>query len=227
MKLMIIITVLVCYFTHSYADSNTAIMNNFEARFQYSMGYHIGSTEVLRGIAIDQQALLQGIKDALSGELQLSEAEMQLALQGFGEQILARKNTKTEKIKAYRERNHAFLLDNQSRPGVITTESGLQYEVLLPGSGQSPGLYDQVGVHYVGSLINGYEFENSHSDTVPATFTVNQVIKGWSEALQLMHQGAKWRLYIPAELGYGSEGVEHLIPPDSTLILDIELVSIN
>jgi FKBP-type peptidyl-prolyl cis-trans isomerase FklB len=165
--------------------------------------------------------------DKLSEQLQLSADEIHQVLLNWGENIFASKNTKSEKLKVYKEENLSFLIENKSRPGVITTDSGLQYEILQSGDGPVPGLNKLVDVHYTGRLINGYEFESSKKESEPARFKVDQVIKGWSEALQLMNQGAKWRLYIPAKLAYGSEGVEHLIPPDSTLILDVELIAIN
>jgi FKBP-type peptidyl-prolyl cis-trans isomerase FklB len=227
MKLMIIITVFFCLSGHSYADTNMAIMSDPVAKLQYSLGYQIGTAKELKGYEIDQDALIVGIQDALSGQLQLSEDEIHQVLLNLGEKILASKNTKAEKLRVYKAENLSFLFENQSRSGVITTDSGLQYEILQSGDGSVPGLNNLVDVHYTGRLINGHEFESSLKENEPARFKVDQVIKGWSEALQLMNQGAKWRLYIPADLAYGSEGVEHLIPPDSTLILDVELIAIN
>jgi FKBP-type peptidyl-prolyl cis-trans isomerase len=227
MKLLIIITVLFLISGHSLADINMAIMTDPVAKLQYSLGYQIGTADELKGHEIDQDALIAGILDTLSGQLQLSEDEMRQVMLNLGDKILASKNTKAEKLKAYREKNLSFLVKNQIRSGVTTTESGLQYEILQSGDGPEPRLNNLVDVHYTGSLINGHEFESSHNSGEPARFTVSEVIPGWSEALQLMNQGAKWRLYVPAELAYGSKGVEHLIPPDSTLILDVELIAIN
>lgn len=227
MKLLVIITVLFCLSGHSLADSNMAIMTDPVTKLQYSLGYQIGIAEELKGHEIDQHALVAGIQDALSGQSQLSEDEMRQVMLNLGEKILASKNTNAEKMKIYQEKNLSFLVENQNRSGVITTESGLQYEILQSGVGPVPGLNNLVDVHYSGSLINGHEFESSHNKGEPGRFTVSEVIQGWSEALQLMNQGAKWRLYVPAELAYGSKGVEHLIPPDSTLILDVELIAIN
>lgn len=212
---------------HSYAESNMAIMTDAVAKLQYSMGYTIAKSDELKGIEIDQPALLAGIQDALSGQLQLSEDEMRQVLLDLGQKIIASNNTIEEKLVAYREKNLAFLVENQTRSGVISTQSGLQYEILQRADGPVPGFNNQVDVLYKGSLINGHEFESTVNNSEPARFKVSRVIKGWAEALQLMSPGAKWRLYVPAELAYGSKGVEHLIPPDSTLILDVELVAIN
>jgi FKBP-type peptidyl-prolyl cis-trans isomerase FklB len=227
MKLMIIITVFFCLSSHSYVDTNMAIMSDLVAKLQYSLGYQIGTAKELKGHEIDQDTLIAGIQDALSEQLQLSEGEIHQVLLNLGEKILASKNTKAEKLRANKEINLSFLFENQSRPRVITTDSGLQYVILQSGDGPVLGLNNRVDVLDTGTLINGYEFESSKKESEPARFKVDQVIKGSLGALQLMNQGAKWRLYIPAKLAYGSKGVEHLIPPDSTPILDVELITIN
>ena len=125
-----------------------------------------------------------------------------------------------------------FLEENKAKEGVVTTESGLQYKVITEGKGQVPTSTDRVKVHYKGTLIDGTEFDSSYSrkdkdgNPQPSTFRANQVIKGWVEALQLMSEGAKWRLYIPSELGYGAHGAGEMIPPHSTLIFDVELIEV-
>ena len=120
-----------------------------------------------------------------------------------------------------------YLRENATKPGVINLASGLQYRVLTAGSGSSPGPGDSVTVHYRGTLINGKEFDSSYQRGEPATFPVNRVIKGWTEALQLMREGAKWELYIPSELGYGSRGAGSDIPADSVLIFEVELLKVQ
>jgi len=120
-----------------------------------------------------------------------------------------------------------FLEENKTKEGVVVLDSGLQYKSLEEGSGTQPGASDSVTVHYKGTLIDGTEFDSSYSRGQPATFPVNGVIKGWVEALQLMKEGDKWQLYIPSDLAYGSRGAGGDIGPDSTLIFDVELISVN
>ena len=124
------------------------------------------------------------------------------------------------------EEGIAFLAKNKENPGVITLPSGLQYEVLTEGSGKKPSLTDRVKCHYQGSLINGFVFDSSIQRGEPAVFGVDQVIPGWVEALQLMPVGSRWKLYIPSDLGYGAQGAGEVIPPNSALIFEIELIDI-
>ena len=120
-----------------------------------------------------------------------------------------------------------FLDKNKENEDVVCTESGLQFRVLKNGKGKSPKAKDKVVVHYTGKLVNGREFDSSHKRGTPAGFKVNAVIRGWSEALQMMNQGAKWELFIPPELGYGKKGVPGVIPPDAVLIFEVELIKIK
>ncbi len=130
-------------------------------------------------------------------------------------------------LQSKTEEQKKFLADNASNKGVTTLPSGLQYLILQQGNGLLPGPTTQVTVHYEGRLINGKIFDSSYKRGQPATFGVHQVIKGWTEALQLMPTGSKWRLFIPAELGYGTRGAGGSIPPNATLIFDVELISIQ
>lgn len=130
-------------------------------------------------------------------------------------------------LQSKTEEQEKFLQDNAAKEGVVTLPSGLQYLILTPGDGEKPGPTTRVTVHYEGSLVNGKVFDSSYKRGRPATFGVNQVIRGWTEALQLMSVGSKWRLFIPAELGYGSRGAGGSIPPNATLVFDVELLSIS
>lgn len=127
----------------------------------------------------------------------------------------------------YRKKNDLFLADNKTKPGIVTTASGLQYKILRKGNGPRPKLDDTVEVNYRGALIDGTEFDSSYARGEPATFPVSKVIKGWTEALQLMNVGAKWKIYVPASLAYGSDGAGDKIRPDSTLVFDIELLNVK
>ena len=124
------------------------------------------------------------------------------------------------------EQGKAFLEENKKRPGIVTLPSGLQYEVINEGTGKKPKATDQVRCHYEGTLVDGTLFDSSIQRGEPAVFGVNQVIPGWVEALQLMSEGAKWKLYIPSDLGYGARGAGEMIPPHSTLVFEVELLEV-
>ena len=142
-----------------------------------------------------------------------------------GKKVADLKRKKRQQVSDYTEKNKQFLVENGKKPGITTTASGLQYRVNKPGRGNHPGSSDKVLVHYRGRLINGTEFDSSYKRGKPASFQINKVIKGWTEALQLMKQGDHWQLFIPAELAYGVKGAGRNIPPNSTLIFDIEFIS--
>lgn len=168
----------------------------------YSAGLNIGQQLVGMGIA-DLPSLddfLKGIKDAVEGA--------------------------AEKAKKAEAEGKAFLEANAKKEGVIVLPSGLQYMVLKEGTGKNPGATSQVKCHYAGTLIDGTEFDSSYKRNAPATFGLNQVIKGWTEGVQLMKEGAKYRFFIPYELGYGSQGAGGSIPPYSALIFDVELIEV-
>lgn len=162
------------------------------------------------------------IKDVLADRKpQISDAEAQQLLQQFFEQ----KNAEmAAKLKA---EGQQFLEENGKKPGVITTASGLQYQVLREGNGQRPKATDEVECHYEGTLINGQKFDSSYDRGQTATFPLNQVIAGWTEGLQLMQEGAKYRFFIPYQLGYGERGAGQTIPPFATLIFDVELIKVK
>jgi FKBP-type peptidyl-prolyl cis-trans isomerase len=173
--------------------------------------------------------LVQGIEDAASGgealmtEEQMRTVMMNLANRVKAEQMEKQKQEGAENIKA----GEAFLAENAGKEGVKTTDSGLQYKVITAGEGKTPQKSDKVTVHYRGTLIDGSEFDSSYSRNKPATFGVGQVIPGWTEALQLMKEGDKWEIYLPSKLGYGERGAGAKIPPNSTLIFEVELISVD
>ena len=176
------------------------------------------------GLEIDADALVQGIKDVLAKAApRLTDDQISAALKIFGEQMQAKAKATGE--KTLRE-GRAFLEANKSKPGVVTLPSGLQYTILKKGSGPSPKVTDNVRTHYHGTFINGEVFDSSVESNQPATFQVGGVIRGWTEALQLMNVGSKWRLFVPSELAYGPQGRDS-IPPNSVLIFDVELLAIE
>lgn len=161
------------------------------------------------------------MKDVLTGaELKIDEAEAQAMVQEY----LQKKNE--ERVKAAKAEGEAFLTENGKKEGVITLPSGLQYQVLQEGNGKSPKATDQVKCHYEGTLINGKVFDSSYRRGEPATFPLNGVIAGWTEGLQLMKEGAKYRFFIPFNLAYGTRGAGQDIPPYAALIFDVELIEV-
>ena len=198
-------------------------------KVSYALGIGIGrqlSQMGAAGLNIDDFA--QAIKDVIAGDLKLGDAEAQQIVQEFfAKQEEKQKAEAAEKGKAAKQDGEKFLAENGKKEGVITTASGLQYQVLREGNGQSPKATDTVECHYEGSLIDGTKFDSSYDRGQTATFPLNQVIAGWTEGLQLMKEGGKYRFFIPYELGYGERGAGASIPPFSTLVFDVELVSVK
>jgi FKBP-type peptidyl-prolyl cis-trans isomerase FklB len=198
-------------------------------KVSYSVGYRLGGDFKRQQVDINSDMLVQGIEDAASGgealmtEEQMRTVMMNLANRVKAEQMEKQKQEGAENIKA----GEAFLAENAGKEGVKTTDSGLQYKVITAGEGKTPQKSDKVTVHYRGTLIDGSEFDSSYSRNKPATFGVGQVIPGWTEALQLMKEGDKWEIYLPSKLGYGERGAGAKIPPNSTLIFEVELISVD
>ncbi len=193
------------------------------------------------GLGIGQQLKQMGLKDALviddfaqsivdvlqDNDLKVKNSEAQQIVNSFfAEQESKMKAAQAEAGKRALEEGRVFLQNNAGKPGVITTKSGLQYEVLKEGNGKKPKATDKVRCHYEGTLINGEVFDSSYRRNEPAVFGLNQVIAGWTEGVQLMQEGAKYRFYIPYLLGYGESGAGGMIPPYATLIFDVELIEV-
>jgi FKBP-type peptidyl-prolyl cis-trans isomerase FklB len=199
----------------------------------YAIGMNIGKDlgEKLRKDSVDVNTaiVLRGMKDALAGgKMLLTDDQAKAAMDEF----MADLREKQEKKMAIagdvnKAKGDAFLATNKTKDGVITLPSGLQYKIISPGTGPKPAASDSVVCNYRGTLIDGTEFDASAKHGGPATFPVGKVIKGWTEALQLMPVGSKWQLYIPSDLAYGAQGAGGDIGPNSTLIFDIELLSIK
>jgi len=170
---------------------------------------------------INADAMLNGVKDKFVGEkTKMEMAEAQKTLETYFGEI------QSKMIEKQSAEGAAFLKENATKEGVVTLESGLQYKIIKQGTGAIPTAADKVKTHYTGTLINGKKFDSSVDRGEPATFGVTQVIKGWTEALQLMPEGSKWELYIPHTLAYGAQGAGGSIPPYSALIFEIELIEI-
>jgi FKBP-type peptidyl-prolyl cis-trans isomerase FklB len=200
-------------------------LETFEDSASYSIGQGLGESITARNVEVIQAQVIQGLLDGLSGEGLLTREELLPLMQRLGEQ--AYNQRLEEEGGANQAAGEAYLVENGARDGVVTTESGLQYEVLEEGSGPRPVATDEVRVHYHGTLIDGTVFDSSYDRETPATFPVDGVIPGWREALPLMKPGATWQLFVPADLAYGENGAGRFIPPHSALVFEIELISIN
>jgi len=189
----------------------------------YALGANSGESLRNAGIDVDVTAFVAGITDALKGENKLSMDEMQACFEDLQRKIEAKQNVGNEVEK---ERGKQFLAENRKREGVKETESGLQYEVIVMGDGPRPAATDQVKVHYTGKTIDGEIFDSSVQRGEPIVFGLNQVIRGWTEGLQLMPVGSKFMLYIPSDLAYGERGAGGAIKGGATLIFEVELLDI-
>ena len=206
-----------------------------QQQVSYIIGRDLARNFAQQGLELDIDTLAAALKEGLAGQpSRLSQEQMQAAMQQLQEQLGGgeaedddddtQDSTTMNNNKAEGE---AFLAENANKPGVTTLPSGLQYEVLTEGNGPKASPRSSVTTHYHGTLINGNVFDSSYQRGQPATFGVNQVIAGWTEALQLMPEGSKWRLYIPSDLAYGKRGAGRDIGPDSALIFDVELLKVN
>ena len=200
-----------------------------EKKASYSFGVDFARQLDRQGIKLDVDALTRGIREASTGKkLALPDDEMTRAKTQFQQKLRADLLAKQKELGAKNmKQGKAFLAANANKAGVITTSSGLQYKVLKSGNGATPKLEDTVVTHYRGTLIDGREFDSSFKRNAPATFPVKGVIKGWTEALQLMKVGGKWQLFIPSELAYGESKRSELIQPNSTLVFELELLEIK
>jgi FKBP-type peptidyl-prolyl cis-trans isomerase len=197
-------------------------------RISYAIGCDLGRRFKQDGIEMDAKAFVAGMTDAMAGMPQMTDEQMTATLQQFQQNMKKRANDRKGKdAETNKAAAKTFLDQNAKRADVVVLPSGLQYEVVVAGGGPKPQATDTVSVHYRGTLLNGSEFDSSYGRGQPAQFSVNGVIKGWTEALQLMAVGAKWKLYIPPELGYGERGAGRDIGPNATLVFEVELLSIE
>jgi FKBP-type peptidyl-prolyl cis-trans isomerase len=206
-------------------------LSSVAAKTSYALGIDVGNSFRRLPFKIEVAAFCQGIQDLAAGaKLQLSPEEFQAVMQAFQKQMQQQQQQAGEEAGANGDANRKvgeeFLAKNKSRSGVTTTASGLQYEVLTAGAGAKPAATDVVTVHYTGRLLDDTEFDSSVSRGEPATFPLNQVIPGWTEGVQLMGIGGKYRFFIPSDLAYGARGAGQVIGPHSTLVFDVELLSI-
>ncbi|PJJ60267.1 FKBP-type peptidyl-prolyl cis-trans isomerase [Hymenobacter chitinivorans] len=206
-------------------------LNSLQEQISYIIGRDLARNFAQQGLQLDIDVLAASLKEGLAGEpSRLSQEQMRSAMEQLQAQMGGPEEDDTQESQDMSNNKQAgedFLAENKNKPGVTTLPSGLQYEVLTEGSGQKPGPRSSVTTHYHGTLLNGTVFDSSYQRGQPATFGVNQVIAGWTEALQLMPEGSKWRLYIPSDMAYGKRGAGRDIGPDSALIFDVELIKVN
>jgi FKBP-type peptidyl-prolyl cis-trans isomerase FklB len=198
-------------------------------KVSYVIGVDIGKALQKQGVAIDPDLVARGIKDGFSGgKLLMSDQEIKETMTAFQKEMRAKQEMALKQAGEKNKREgEAFLAENKIKEGVKTLPSGLQYKVIKAGSGKKPKATDTVVTHYKGTLLDGTEFDSSYKRNQPATFKVNGVIRGWTEALQLMEEGAQWVLYVPAALAYGERGAGPQIGPNATLIFEVELISVQ
>jgi len=204
-------------------------LDNQTNKASYSIGLQFGTQISKIKDMVNQDVIIQGFKDSLAdAEPKMTPEEMQTTMQEFQKTMMeAQKAKQAEQAVSGKAEGDKFLAANKTKEGVKTTESGLQYQIITEGKGETPKATDTVVTHYTGTTIDGKVFDSSYKRDAPATFPVNGVIKGWTEALQLMKTGAKWKLFIPSELAYGERGAGANIGPNQVLIFEIELLEIK
>jgi FKBP-type peptidyl-prolyl cis-trans isomerase FklB len=211
------------------AKSHALALTTQKQKFSYALGMNLGTGMHEQSVEVDPDIVARGMKDAISGAKPLlTEDEARQVLMEVRTQVQKAQQAKMQQeADANKKAGGAFLAANKSKPGVVTLPSGLQYKIITAGTGPKPTASDTVVCNYRGTLIDGKEFDSSYKRGQPATFPVSGVIKGWTEALQLMPVGSKWQLFIPSDLAYGERSPSPDLGPDSTLIFEVELLSIQ
>jgi len=229
MKLRLLTILAIVFLASQVNAEENLLLKSQRDKVSYIIGMDIGKNFKNQSIDIDPDILAKGIKDALAGgKPLLTEQEVRETLAAFQKEMIAKQEELAKKLgEKNKKEGEAFLADNKKKEGVQTLASGLQYKVIKAGTGNKPQITDTVTTHYRGTLIDGTEFDSSYRRGKPATFPVKGVIAGWTEALQLMEEGAKWQLFIPPYLAYGDRGAGRAIGPNVTLIFEIELISIQ
>jgi FKBP-type peptidyl-prolyl cis-trans isomerase FklB len=225
MKLNIIIILAVLFLVSQVNAQENLVLKTQKDKMSYIIGMDIGNNLKRESIDVDPNILAKAIKDTLTGQKPLlSEQEIRETMTTHQSEMKAKQEALAKRNK---EQGDAFLAGNKKKEGVKTLPSGLQYKVIKAGKGKKPKPDDSVTTNYRGTLIDGTEFDSSYKRGQPAAFKVSGVIPGWTEALQLMEEGAKWQLIIPPNLAYGERGAGGTIGPNVTLIFEIELISIQ
>ncbi len=225
MKLKLIAVVGILFLVSQVNAQESKALKDQKDKVSYIIGMDIGNNLKRQSVSVNPKILAKGVEDALAGAKPLlTEQEVQETMMAFQKEMMAKQ---AEVAKKNKTEGEAFLAENKKKEGVKTLPSGLQYKVIKAGTGKKPKANDTVTVNYRGTLINGTEFDSSYKRGQPATFQVSGVIPGWTEALQLMEQGAKGQLFVPSNLAYGERGAGAQIGPNATLIFEVELISIQ
>lgn len=220
--------ILLSFSSMAYAEEAVSLKTQKD-KVSYLIGRDAGSNLKNQSIDIDPDIFMRGFSDALSGNKSpLSDDETRETMSAFKEERMKKHEEEVKKVtEKNKKEGEAFLAENKKKDGVVTLPSGLQYKVIKEGDGQTPKETDTVTVNYRGTLLDGTEFDSSYKRNEPATFPVKGVIPGWQEALQLMKTGSKWQLFVPAGLAYAERGAGNVIGPNTTLIFEVELLSIG
>ena len=219
MRLKLIVVAGIVFFVSQVSAEDKLVLQNQKEKASYSIGLSIGSNLKRQLVDIDLNIVVKGIQDGLSGASPL------LSKEEIHETMVV---LQRELMEKYKKQGEAFLAENKKKKGVTTLPDGLQYKVIKAGTGKKPKADDIVIVNYRGTLTDGTEFDSSYKRGQPATFPVSEgMIKGWTEALQLMQEGAKWELFIPSNLAYGERGMGGIIGPNASLVFEVELVSVK
>jgi FKBP-type peptidyl-prolyl cis-trans isomerase FklB len=228
MKNLSIALITVVFCSTTLAEEKTTL-KDAKDKVSYSIGLDIGTTLKKQKVDVNPDTLSAGLRDALSGaKPQMTDDQIKETMTTFSKELVEKQQAASrEAATKNAAAGEKFLAENKSKPGVETTASGLQYKVVKEGTGPSPKETDTVVTNYRGTLINGTEFDSSYKRNEPATFPVNGVIKGWTEALQLMKKGSKYQIFVPAGLAYGARGAGQDIGPNETLIFEVELMDIK
>jgi len=211
------------------AAQDAPALKDQKERLSYALGMDLGNQLRKQSVEMDPDLFVRGLKDSLAGsKTLLTDQEARAAITELQNEIRKKQMAIAQEVgEKNKAEGEGFLAENKAKEGVVTLESGLQYKVLKTGEGKKPTIDDSVVCHYRGTLINGTEFDSSYKRNQPATFPVKGVIKGWTEALQLMAAGSKWQLFIPSALAYGERGAGNLIGPNAALIFEVELISVK
>ena len=215
--------------TVAAAAQDSSSFSTPKEKVSYALGMQIGSGFRKQGLDLDAASVGKGLADAFSGgKTLLTEDEMRTVLTSAQEEYRKKQAAlREEKAQAMLREGEKFLAENKNKEGVVTLPSGLQYKILKQGKGDKPEIDEKVVCNYRGTLLDGTEFDSSAKHNGPATFPVRGVIKGWTEALQMMPAGSKWQLFVPPDLAYGKDGAGQMVPPNATLIFEVELLSVN
>lgn len=227
-RIIVVIVSIMLFGSWGFAQDQKPLKDQKDKQ-SYVIGVDIGRALQRQGLQFDPEILSKGLKDGVSGgKLLMTDQEIQETMMALQKEMRAKQEEANKNAGEKNKKDgEAFLAENKKKDGVKTTPSGLQYKVIKAGTGKKPKATDTVLVHYRGTLIDGTEFDSSARRGQPLSIKVNQVIPGWTEAMQLMEEGAKWELYIPSNLAYAERGAGQQIGPNATLIFEVELISVQ